>query len=75
MEQAARISQGSKSLQRLQELIRESIQSNNAALDMCEALEADATELRNRLQHVAPEVRPPPRDCAAISRISRDVPR
>ena len=36
LEQAARISQGAKSLQRLQDLIRESIQSNKAALSLCE---------------------------------------
>ena len=56
LEQAARISQGAKSLQRLQDLIRESIQSNNAALAVCEALQADTSELRGRLQRAAPEV-------------------
>merc|ERR1719451_288769 len=54
LEQAARISQGAKSLQRLQELIRESILSNNAALALCEALEHDASEMRRCLQAEVP---------------------
>jgi len=54
LEQAARISQGSKSLQRLQELIRESIQSNNSALGLCEAYEHEVSEMRAYLQREAP---------------------
>ena len=52
LEQAARISQGGKSLQRLQELIRESIASNQAALQLCEALEHDASVLKSELESV-----------------------
>jgi len=54
LEQAARISQGAKSLQRLQDLIRESIQSNNAALGLCEALEHESRQLRNHLHSDTP---------------------
>ena len=54
LEQAARISQGAKSLQRLQDLIRESIQSNDAALGRCEVLEHDSNELRAYMQREAP---------------------
>ena len=43
---SASISQSAKSLQRLQELIRESVLASHAALGKCEMLEHDAFELR-----------------------------
>ena len=52
LEQAARISQGGLSLQRLQELIRESIASNQAALQFCETLEHDLSVLKSELESV-----------------------
>jgi hypothetical protein len=55
VEQAARICQGTKSLQRLQEVMRETVASNNAALHLCDALEADASAMRQSLQSIAPE--------------------
>jgi len=54
LEQAARISQGSKSLQRLQDLIRESLQANSESLGVCEALERDVASLRQALEREAP---------------------
>jgi len=54
LEQAARISQGAKSLQRLQELIRQSLHVNHDVLSACEAMERDAADLREVLQRVAP---------------------
>jgi len=55
LEQAARISQGAKSLQRLQDLIRESILSNNAALGLAEAHERELADLRVELGREAPD--------------------
>ena len=54
LEQAARISQGSKSLQRLQDLIRESVLCNHHALSVCAALETDVAALREALAREAP---------------------
>jgi len=54
LEHAARISQGAKSLQRLRELIREGSHVNHDVLNVCEALERDASELREVLECVAP---------------------
>ena len=54
LEQAARISQGAKSLQRLQDLIRESLQTNNDSLCACEQLERDVTTMRDVLEREAP---------------------
>lgn len=56
--QSTRLSQGSKSLQRLQDVIQESIASSQAALALCEALELDANELRQQLARAAPDARP-----------------
>ena len=55
LEQAARISQSAKSLQRLQELMRESISSNEAALGLCEALEHDAAALKRTCDAECPD--------------------
>jgi len=54
MEQAARISQGNKSLQHMQSLIRESLLSSHAAITVCDALERDVSVLRELLQREAP---------------------
>ena len=71
LEQAARISQGAKSLQRLQDLIRESIQSNDAALGRCEVLEHDSNELRAYMQREAPVALANPALCPALSHLLR----
>ncbi len=54
LEQAARISQGAKSLQRLQELIRETLHVKQEVLSVCEELERDAAALREALERAAP---------------------
>lgn len=55
LEQAARITQGAKSLQRLQDLIRDSLHHNSEAHNACEALERDNADMRAVLERVAPE--------------------
>ena len=42
--------QSAKSLQRLQDLVRESIQNSTAALELCTALEREADELKRGLE-------------------------
>jgi len=54
LEQAARISQGAKSLQHLQDLIRESLLTNRNAISVCESLEKDVSTLRQLLEREAP---------------------
>jgi len=66
LEQAARISQGAKSLQRLQDLIRESILSNNAALGLAEAHERELADLREELRRDSPEA------AAKVARLRSD---
>jgi len=77
LEQAARISQSAKSLQRLQELIRESVLASHAALGKCEMLEHDAFELRKVAAEKAPEalatLRLRSSDCPEVAAIRRRV--
>jgi hypothetical protein len=54
LEQAARISQGAKTLHRMQELIRESLSASNSAIGLCESLERDVKTLRDALGQDAP---------------------
>ena len=53
-EQAARILQGAKSLQQLQQLIRETLHVKQEVLGVCEELEREAAALREALGRVAP---------------------
>jgi len=54
LEQATRITQSNRSLQQLQNLIRESLLSSHAAITVCDALERDVTLLRDLVQREAP---------------------
>lgn len=53
-EQAARILQGAKSLQQLQQLIRETLHVKQEVLGVCEELEREVAALREALGRVAP---------------------
>merc|ERR1719460_1196822 len=54
LDQAARISQGQKSLQWLQQQMHEAVQEHQRALETCEALQADVTSLRETLSRENP---------------------
>lgn len=54
LEQAARISQGSKSLQQLQEQMSQAAREHERALITCEALHVDVTRLCDTLRHENP---------------------
>ena len=53
-EQAARILQGAKSLQQLQQLIRETLHVKQEVLGVCDELEREVAALREALGRVAP---------------------
>lgn len=54
-EQAARVQQGTNSIQRLQHQMREAQQDHELALTTCEALERDVTQLREALANESPQ--------------------